>query len=358
MITEDMEKEKTKKGRTIHTVVQSFCIIVLIILVVVMMSLINKLQGTARVVNYTGLVRGATQREVKLEISENPNEDLMNYLDEILSELKDGNGEYELVSLPDSEYQKSLVELMDYWTKLKKSILDVRQNPDDIQKKNELLEMSEIYFDLANKTVFSAEVYSDKIAKYIKVIEVISAIDMLLLLGFIVKQSISAVRLNKKNDVLAQKAYIDSHTGLLNKNKCEELLGDVEVLEKPTACVMFDINNLKLTNDTWGHSVGDVLIANFAKAIKDSVPDEAFAGRCGGDEFLVVLEDVKEDTITQTLQLIQDEVDKINTLEDNVPISYAQGWAISTDCANCTYRKLFDVADRNMYENKKKMKNE
>ena len=45
----------------------------MVVLIVFMMVQINRLQGTARVINYAGLVRGATQREVKLEITGNQN---------------------------------------------------------------------------------------------------------------------------------------------------------------------------------------------------------------------------------------------------------------------------------------------
>lgn len=77
-----------KHIKTINTVIESCLIVILIVLVAIMMVLIGKLQGTARVINYTGLVRGATQREVKLEITGNPNDELINYLDGILEDLK------------------------------------------------------------------------------------------------------------------------------------------------------------------------------------------------------------------------------------------------------------------------------
>ena len=69
----------------------------MVILVIFMMIQINRLQGTARVINYAGLVRGATQREVKLEITGSQNDELIKYLDDILSGLKyqDGNPEFD-----------------------------------------------------------------------------------------------------------------------------------------------------------------------------------------------------------------------------------------------------------------------
>ena len=68
-------------------IIQSCLIFALVILVIFMMIQINRLQGTARVINYAGLVRGATQREIKLEISGNANNSLIRYLDDIFDGL-------------------------------------------------------------------------------------------------------------------------------------------------------------------------------------------------------------------------------------------------------------------------------
>lgn len=73
-----------------------------------------------------------------------------------------------------------------------------------------------------------------------------------------------------------QKAYIDLHTGLPNKSKCEELFHNVEFIKTPTACIVFDMNNLKRVNDSLGHSIGDQLILNFALAAAKLDSREAF----------------------------------------------------------------------------------
>ena len=68
-----MNKEirSDKRIKNIIGIIQSCLILILIFLIVFMIIQINRLQGTARVINYAGLVRGATQREVKLEITGN-----------------------------------------------------------------------------------------------------------------------------------------------------------------------------------------------------------------------------------------------------------------------------------------------
>ena len=61
------ELNKNKKIRTMGTVVQSVLILILMILVILLMSEIGRLQGTARVINYAGLVRRSEERRVGKE---------------------------------------------------------------------------------------------------------------------------------------------------------------------------------------------------------------------------------------------------------------------------------------------------
>ena len=82
------EVQSGRKNKNIIGMIQSCLILILIVLIICMMIQINRLQGTARVLNYAGLVRGATQREIKLEITGEQNEELIKYLDDILSGLR------------------------------------------------------------------------------------------------------------------------------------------------------------------------------------------------------------------------------------------------------------------------------
>lgn len=103
-----MHTHKKDRFNPVITLIQSTLIIVLIILVIAMMLQIQSLHGTARVVNYAGLVRGATQREVKLEICGQESDKMIQYLDDILHDLKYENGKYDLIRLPDDTYQQLL----------------------------------------------------------------------------------------------------------------------------------------------------------------------------------------------------------------------------------------------------------
>ena len=200
------------------------------------------------------LVRGATQREVKLEITGNQNEELIKYLDDIFLGLRYQDGHYDLVKLNDEEYLEKLQIQSDYWDKLKKEIEAVRNKG---YENTDIVNMSEIYFTMADETVSAAESYSEKLAIKIRIIELLSALDMLSLVILVIMQTLRAMQMAMQNRLLEQKAFIDAHTGLPNKSACNELLNKKDIITAPTACIMFDLNNLKIVNDTRGHSAGD-----------------------------------------------------------------------------------------------------
>lgn len=314
---------------------------------------ISRLQGTARVINYAGLVRGATQREVKLEITGNPDDELIKYLDDILDDLKYKDGQYNLVNLRDNEYNDKLYILSDYWEELKKEIKAVREVG---YQNTDIVNMSEIYFKMADETVSAAERYSERIAIKIRTIELLSVLDMLCLVILIIIQTLTAMKMAVLNKLLEQRAYTDAHTGLPNKDACEELLNNKEKVAEHTACLMFDLNNLKIINDTKGHSKGDQLIFNFAHLLRRVIPQEAFVGRYGGDEFMVVIYNTSKTEIEDILKQLSMEKDRLNRSDNQMPIDYACGWAISDADSECTIQMLLDKADYYMYENKQSRK--
>ena len=119
---------------------------------------IHNLQGNARVINYTGVVRGATQRLVKEELKGRTDDALIARLDGIMEELATGVGENRLIRLNDQAYQELLASMEDQWQVLKEEIMLVRQGKDS----EELFELSEHYFQLADTTVTAAEQYTEK----------------------------------------------------------------------------------------------------------------------------------------------------------------------------------------------------
>ena len=81
---------------------------------------------------------------------------------------------------------------MEYWQKLKNEIENVRSAG---YENTDIVNMSETYFRMADKTVSAAERYSEKIAQNIRILEILSAIDMVFLILIIVQRSIFSIRI-------------------------------------------------------------------------------------------------------------------------------------------------------------------
>lgn len=212
--------------------------------------------------------------------------------------------------------------------------------------------MSETYFKMADKTVSAAENYSERVAGIIRIVEILSVADIIVIVMLIIQQTIADIRIKNSNKILEKKAYIDLQTGLPNKSKCEEMLHDYEYISEPVGFVMFDLNNLKRTNDTYGHAVGDQLITNFARLLRNAIPSKDFVGRYGGDEFIAIIAQTTKEEILLIMEDVHSTVKHFNENIHRVEVSYAYGYAFSEDYSECTMKTLFNKADKHMYENK------
>lgn len=343
-----------RKDYGFKSLIETLLIAALIILIFFMMGNVRQLQGTARIVNYAGIVRGATQRLVKLEIMGEPNYELEEYLDDIINGLRHGDSQLSLVKLNDDNYEEKLLALSDYWIKLKDEIKKGRENG---MGETQILDMSEEYFQLADDTVSAAEEYSQSCATRLKYVEAGLIAVIAVLIVIMIKHSVQALKLLRDNRALSQKAYVDLHTGLPNKSRCEELIKNHDVISEPTCCMVLDMNNLKRANDTLGHVAGDTMIKNFATLIRKTVPQKHFVGRYGGDEFVIIMRDISFDDIGIVIKKIEDEVkyfndNGVNDSKAGLYISYACGYAFSEDYPECTMQILVEKADQNMYIDK------
>lgn len=342
------------KERKVEKVISGILIGILIILTIFMIADVKKLQGNARVVNYAGIIRGATQRMVKLEVVDEGNDELIQYLDDIFSGLMHGGGKYNLTHLEDTDYNAKLNRLYSYWAKLKEEVTKVREEG---YKDTDIISMSEEYFQLADKMVDAAENCSQRYATQINQIEKALIVIMILIVALLIKESVEQVLLSKKNRELRKKAYLDLHTGLPNKSRCEELLLANDNLTELTTVAIFDLNGLKEVNDTIGHLAGDTLIMNFANILRTSIPQQHFVGRYGGDEFIAILTGVGEEEVKKILLDVRKETGHYNSYSKQLHLEYAYGYAVSDAYSECCSMKiLLEQADRNMYKCKAEMK--
>lgn len=113
-------------NNTRRKIIPALLIVAFVLLSAISLHYIIKMQGHARVINYTGIVRGATQQLVKQELRHIPDDPLIKHLDGIIYELSNGKGQNGLVVLDDANYQNLLHELQDQWETIKTEIQKVR----------------------------------------------------------------------------------------------------------------------------------------------------------------------------------------------------------------------------------------
>ena len=351
---DNMQKTRKKSTYIVRTLMMVLTV-VLIILFFVIMSLVGQIQGTARVVNYAGLVRGGTQRMIKLEDAGEPQDKMMDTISSYIQGLRDGSKDLNLVRLNDKAFQDKMDELDAYFEELKEEILAVRENG---YENTDIIEKSETFFGICDEAVGYAEAYSQRKASALNVLEKFVFADIIGLVILLGIELFKALKFAAQNRVLQKKVYMDEATGLPNKNKCEEILENPEPIgtEQLTAVCVFDLNNLRTINNNLGHEKGDEYIRSFAVELRKAVPAEHFAGRDGGDEFIAVFHGLDHPKMREMLRMIREHMDGYSAEHPEMPLSYAVGYALSSDFEQCTMRELFRLADKNMYVDKNRAK--
>lgn len=179
---------------------------------------------------------------------------------------------------------------------------------------------------------------------------------------------------NAQRAVLEQMAYMDELTGLGNRRMCEKKLTELEEKEMSSdsmyAIISLDLNFLKHTNDTYGHEKGDELIKNFSDVLSNVFGLYGTVTRTGGDEFVVILDDITEETVKSLLAQMLGQMEEKNKSASEVIMSTAYGYAmkgeiplnqeqnekIELKVVDIGPRAVYRIADDRMYENKRKSK--
>ena len=346
-----MIKHSNKKASYIFRLLMSVFTLILIILFFFIMSIVSRIQGTARIVNYSGLVRGCTQRIIKFEDDGQPQDELIEEVTSYIDGLRNGSDSLDLIRLDDEAFQNKMQELETYFEDLKQEIQLVREKG---YESTDIISKSEYFFSICDTATGLAEAYSQRLATSLNQLERIVLVDIVLLILLIAAEFVRALQYAAQNRILQSKVYLDESTGLPNKNKCEEILNAPDAVDTASsvAVCVFDLNNLRSINNNLGHDKGDEYIRTFAIQLRKAVPAQYFVGRDGGDEFIAIFHNMTHSDIQKCLQDIRQYIDDYSALHPEMPLSYAAGYALSTDYDTCTMRDLFIHADKNMYIDK------
>lgn len=146
-------------------------------------------------------------------------------------------------------------------------------------------------------------------------------------------------------------AYIDSLTGLHNRNYWEQLMSYMLRCTTPKrfTLIIIDIDNLKCLNDTKGHLTGDIAIKIVGQAIKENIRKQDIGIRSGGDEFFILLADTKESAAQKVIDRIRESIEK-RCERENINIEISAGSACMGSINSL--EKVIAMADNNLYKEK------
>lgn len=175
----------------------------------------------------------------------------------------------------------------------------------------------------------------------------------------------------EREDRLLDEIYIDPLTGILTKKEAESY-AKKKIEERPipasyqgeifppksVALCIVDIDNFKSINDTYGHRFGDEVLREVAAVLRKAAGVKGAPGRVGGDEFVLILEDIKDEPeLRNILRVVRSGFqwlypDKLQPVQFGCSIGVAM---YPQDAEN--YERLYNIADNALYLAKAKGKN-
>lgn len=155
---------------------------------------------------------------------------------------------------------------------------------------------------------------------------------------------------------LRRQARHDPLTGLPNRRQLVDTLSQIIVDADPDDRIglgFIDLDGFKAVNDTYGHGVGDRLLAAVANRLVATIDDEVVLARVGGDEFVVLLEPQCDSTRVAAVAeaLLGALSEPIEVDEHQLRISACIG-AVVTPVSGADAEKLLDAADAGLYRAK------
>ena len=177
----------------------------------------------------------------------------------------------------------------------------------------------------------------------------------------LLKTQSSLIVSERTNKKLMEIADTDPLTGLPNRRSLNEYLDkvfeDSYQNRKRLAVEMMDIDNFKHINDTYGHSTGDDVLVMVGQCLRQLSDDRIFAARYGGDEFMIVYQEMEDDSVLAASKKLTDLMNE-NLVNSSLPaMTISQGiMAHMPEGLN----KIWDytsTADIALYEAKRTGKN-
>jgi len=155
-------------------------------------------------------------------------------------------------------------------------------------------------------------------------------------------------------------AHLDSLTGVANRyalNEYIKLLENQPTQFSETCLMVIDIDHFKQVNDVYGHLMGDQVIQFVVEKLKENIRTSDLLVRYGGDEFIVLIENVGMERALKIAEKIRSEIYEAKSVDNvrcpDLKVSISIGVAIGAT----SWMALLEKADRALFQAKEQGKN-
>ncbi len=171
------------------------------------------------------------------------------------------------------------------------------------------------------------------------------------------------IQLRRNREKLETLSAIDALTGLFNRKRLMEMfalhLKRYARNQTPFSILMADLDHFKKINDRYGHLAGDAVLVSIGELFREILRSIDTAGRYGGEEFLIILDDIREQEALHTAERIRMAVEKNKIITDGktIKVSISIGVATISNIIDMEEARLIDRADKALYEAKRSGRN-
>lgn len=152
------------------------------------------------------------------------------------------------------------------------------------------------------------------------------------------------------HEIVTYESQHDMLTKLYNRRYYFKRCKEEYPLVASIGLFYFDVNNLKIVNDNYGHDAGDVLLQKAAESIRCLTSDTVHGYRMGGDEFIVVAVNCTRSDMEAIKARWEAELKRVNEKYGGFPCIIAVGSAFAK--GSFEIEELCKIADKRMYQDK------
>lgn len=165
-------------------------------------------------------------------------------------------------------------------------------------------------------------------------------------------------RLKLANERLDHIAHHDELTGLLNRRaglrRLDEEIKRCERYDSLFSIVIYDLDNFKSINDTYGHAIGDSVLQQTTTLVNEALRDTDLHARLGGEEFLIMMLGVNAEEAYQGMERVREMLAQTTFTDHQLTVTLSAGIASYVESSRT---RLLECADNAMYQAKQTGRN-